>query len=597
MTTEEITDAPELDKLNHNIEKIEELSRRLATAFAHRRMIAPAMQAPGAEFYMKATQAYLTDMMAHPSKILEQQVGLWGRTLRHFTDVQEQLAQGHLAPPATDAPKDRRFSNPLWDDHPYFSFVKQQYLIASEAIEDAVHSVAGLDARDKKRLEFFSSQILDLMSPANYLGTNPEALQKAVETEGQSLIDGMENLVRDLEANNGELLVTLADKEAFEVGGNIATTPGSVVFRNRMFELIQYAPTTEKVHKTPLVIFPPWINKFYIMDLKEKNSLIKWIVDQGYTLFVVSWVNPDPSYAEVGMAEYIEEGYLTAFDEVKKITGQDQLNVVGYCIAGTTLAMVLALLEKRGDKSVKSATFFTTLTDFSDQGEFSVFLDDDFVDGISEEVAEHGILSSFFLSRTFSYLRSTDLIYTPAIKSYMMGEAPPAFDLLYWNGDSTNLPARMTVEYLRWLCQKNLFAGDGVELMGETLSLADVKVPLCSVAAESDHIAAWKDCYRGVQQMGSKDKTFILGQSGHIAGIINPPAKGKYGHYLNDDLSLSHEDWRGQGAFEKGSWWPHWQAWLAKRSGPKVKARVPGTKTHPILTPAPGTYVVAKPSS
>ena len=597
MTTDDIAASPDLDKLNANLERIEELSQRLVAAFGSKRTQNKALQGPGPEFYMNAASAYFADALADPSKLLEKQVSLWGQSLRNFIDAQEQLTKGVVAPPAENAPNDRRFSNPLWDAHPYFNLIKQQYLMNSAAARNAVQSLEGMEPREKKRLEYFSGQVLDLLSPTNFFGTNPEALQRAVDTDGESLVDGLENLVRDLEANDGELVVTLADKEAFSVGDNLATTPGSVVFRNRMFELIQYAPTTEKVHKTPLLIFPPWINKFYIMDLKEKNSLIKWILDQGFTLFVVSWVNPDASYADVGIDTYIEEAYLTAISQVKEITDQKKINVVGYCIAGTTLALTLALMTKRKDTSIRSATFFTALTDFADQGEFGVFLDDDFVDGIEEEVIAKGFLESFIMSRTFSYLRSNDLIYAPAIKSYMLGEAPPAFDLLYWNGDGANLPARMAVEYLRWLCQENRLADGGVELFGETLTLKDVRVPLCAIACETDHIAPWKDCYQGVRQMGSKDKTFILSESGHIAGIINPPSKKKYGHYSNPETSLDHEAWKDGADFNEGSWWPRWGAWLAAQSGTKVKARIPGANDRPILAGAPGTYVVATPKT
>ena len=597
MATEEIVPTPDLDKLNANLQKIEELSERLVAAFSHKRNIRPSLQGPGADLYVKAATTYFTEMMTNPSKLLEQQVSYWGKALKHFAEAQEQLANGKFEAPEDKGPKDRRFSNPLWDTHPYFNFIKQQYLINADATRHAIESIEGLDTKEKQRLEYFSGQLLDLMSPTNFFGTNPEALQKAIETDGQSLVDGLENLVRDLEANDGELVVTLADKDAFKVGENLATTPGSVVFRSRMFELIQYTPTTETVHQTPLLIFPPWINKFYIMDLKAQNSLVRWLVGQGFTLFVVSWVNPDASYADVGMDTYIEEGFLRAIAEVKAITGEKQINVVGYCIGGTTLGLTLALMNKRKDKSVKAATFFTALTDFADQGEFTAFLDDDFIDGIEEEVNEKGILESFFMTRTFSYLRSNDLIYAPAIKSYMMGEAPPAFDLLFWNGDSTNLPARMAVEYLRWLCQQDRFAGEGVSLMGEKLKVSDIKVPLCSIACETDHIAASKDVYRGVQKMGSKDKTFILSQSGHIAGIINPPGKKKYGHYANPDLGLTFEDWKESADFEQDSWWPRWGKWLAARSGEQVPARQPGDKDHPVLAPAPGAYVLAKPAN
>ncbi|MDH5798109.1 MAG: class I poly(R)-hydroxyalkanoic acid synthase [Paracoccaceae bacterium] len=596
MTTDQKYSAPDMDKLNANLAKIEGLSQRLVAALAQKREINPSLQGPNNELFMKAATAYVADLMANPAKMFEHQVSYWGKTLKHYVEAQQNLAEGNLAAPEDPTPEDRRFSNPLWETHPFFNFLKQQYLFNSEAIETAVQNLEGLDAQDKKRVEYFSRQIVDMFSPTNFLGTNPEALSRAVETEGQSLVDGLENLVRDIEANEGDLVVTLSDRDAFKIGENLATTKGSVVFRNRLFELIQYAPSTETVHKTPLLIFPPWINKFYVMDLKPENSLLKWIVDQGYTLFVVSWVNPDSSYRDVGMSDYIEEGYLTAFEEVRKITGEDKANVVGYCIAGTTLALTLALMNKRKVNTIKSATFFTTMTDFSDPGEVGVFLDNDFVDGIEEEVKEHGVLDSFYMSRTFSYLRSNDLIYQPAIRSYMLGKAPPAFDLLYWNGDGTNLPAKMAVEYLRHLCQKDEFAKGKFEILRETLSLKDVKVPLCAVACETDHIAAWDASYNGVHQMGAKDKTFILSQSGHIAGIINPPSKKKYGHYTNPDIGLTSKDWRDGADFHEGSWWPTWESWLKKRSGGQVPARQPGDLEHPILAPAPGTYVVVKSS-
>lgn len=595
MTTNEISSDANLEKVNENLAKVEELSERLVNVLAHKRKVDPSLQGPGQDLMVKAASAYWNELLHHPSKIFETQVGFWGKTLQHFLEAQEALATGKLAVPEDRTPKDRRFSNPLWETHPYFNFVKQQYLLSAEAIEKAVKNVDGLNAVDRQRLEYFSKQIVDLMAPTNFLATNPDALEKAVATEGASLVLGLENLVRDLEASQGELMVSLADKAAFTVGQNIATTPGEVVFRNRMLELIQYTPTTEQVYSTPLIIFPPWINKFYVLDLKAQNSLIKWIVDQGFTVFVASWVNPDNSYAGVGMDQYVEEGYLAAIEEVKKITDQPKVNAIGYCIAGTTLSLTLALLQKRGDKSVRSATFFTTMTDFSDQGEFTVFLQDDFVDGIERVVQEEGMLDSFYMSRTFSYLRSNDLIYGPAIRSYMMGEAPPAFDLLYWNGDSTNLPGKMAVEYLRGLCQKNSFVNGGFKILGETVHIKDVKVPLCAIACETDHIATWRSSFNGVKQMGSRDKSFIVSESGHIAGIVNPPSKKKYGHYTSDaPLEGDPDTWLSQADYNVGSWWPRWGDWLRRRSGKKIPARHPGDSTHPSLAKAPGTYVMPK---
>jgi len=594
MTTEDMTpDATErAERLNANLVKVEELSQRLTAALAQKRVVDPALHGPAPDVYMKAAAAYLAEMMSNPARVVEHQVGYWGRALKHYVEAQQTLAKGEFKAPPDPGPKDRRFQNPLWDTHPFFNYIKQQYLLNAEAISTAVGDMETLEPADRKRVEYFTKQIVDMFAPTNFLGTNPDALEKAVATDGESLVKGLENLVRDIEANQGDLLVTLADPEAFHVGQNIATTPGAVVYLNKMLELIQYTPTTEKVHKTPLLIFPPWINKFYVMDLKPQNSLIKWIVDQGFTLFVVSWVNPDAAYAGTGMDDYIRDGFMRAMAEVRRITGEKKINAVGYCIAGTTLGLTLAHLQKAGDESVKTATFFTTLTDFSDPGEVGVFLNDDFVDGIERQTDLDGILSKLFMSKTFSFLRSNDLIYTPAIKSYMLGEAPPAFDLLYWNGDGTNLPAKMAVEYLRGLCQHDGFAKGDFKVFGKKVKLSDVKVPLCAIACETDHIAHWKGSFNGIKQMGSKDKTFILSESGHIAGIINPPSKDKYGHYTNDaPVAGEPEAWLKTATFTKGSWWPRWGAWLAGNSGPMIKARMPVDS----LCAAPGTYVVATP--
>lgn len=597
MATQEDVPAHNLEKLNENLARVEELSQRLIQVLSSRNPPEPSLSGPSHEFFAKAAASYWTEMLENPGRIYEKQLEYWGKSVRHFLQAQQAMLHGQ-APEETAAGDplkgDKRFSNPLWETHPYFRYIKQQYALNAEAIRAAVADIDELDPTEKRRLEYFSRQIIDMMSPSNFLGTNPDALERAVETEGESLVRGLENLVSDLEANDGEMLVRLADESAFDLGENIATTPGEVVYRNRMMELIQYAPATEQVHEVPLVIFPPWINKFYILDLKEQNSLIKWITEQGYTLFVVSWVNPDASYADVGMEDYIEEGFLTAIREAKAICGVSRVNAVGYCIAGTTLHLALALMARRGDKSIRSATFFTALTDFSEQGEFTPFLQDDFIDGIEQEVAEQGILRSFIMSRTMSFLRSNDLIYQPAIRSYMMGETPPAFDLLYWNGDGANLPAKMVMQYLRALCQRNEFVTDGVALCGETLHVRDVKIPLMLVSCENDHIAAWKDCYRGFQQTGSRHRNFIVSESGHVAGIVNPPAKKKYGHFTNSDLSLTAEDWRAGAAYHEGSWWPRWEAWLRKRSGKKIPARAPGDSKHEPLAPAPGTYVRRK---
>ena len=585
MTTEDHENAAKLARLTDNIAKVEALSARLIKALADKKAHDKALDGPGQDVYVKAAAAYMAEMMQNPAKVIEHQVAYWGKTLTHYVAAQQALAKGELAPPADKGPVDKRFANPLWETNPAFNFLKQQYLLNAEAVQNAVGDMETLDGTDRKRVEFFTKQIVDMFAPTNFLGTNPDALEKAVATDGLSLVQGLENLVRDVEANHAG--VTLADQAAFEVGVNLATTPGSVVFRNRMFELIQYTASTETVHQVPLLIFPPWINKYYVLDMKPANSLIKWVVDQGFTVFVVSWVNPDASYADVTLDDYIREGFLAAMAEVRRQTGEARINAVGYCIAGTTLALTLAHLHQSGDQTVKSATFFTTLTDFSDPGEVGVFLGNDFVDGIERQALADGLLSKEFMSRTFSFLRSNDLIYQPAIKSYMLGEAPPAFDLLYWNGDGTNLPARMALEYLRGLCQDDGFASGIFPVFGQKVALSDVTLPLCAVACETDHIAPWKASFNGIRAMGSRDKTFILAQSGHIAGIVNPPSKGKYGHYVNAAPMVAAAEWLAAAEFTAGSWWPRWGAWLAERSGGQVAARQP----QQVLDAAPGTYV------
>ncbi|HBZ42665.1 MAG TPA: class I poly(R)-hydroxyalkanoic acid synthase [Maritimibacter sp.] len=597
MATNDIKSKEDREKLEANLKRIEELSHRFTNALGKKQPTRQSLQAPNPELYAKAATAYWSEMMQTPGKFLEAQVEYWGKTLQHAVDAQHALMTKGTVP-EDETPDDPRFKNPLWRTHPYFNYLKQQYLTTAKAMSDAVEDLDAIEDHDRDRVRYFTQQMVDMMAPTNFLATNPDALERAVETEGQSLIDGLENMIRDLERNNGELIVTLSDPDAFTVGENIATTEGSVVYRNRMLELIQYKPTTEEVYERPLVIFPPWINKFYILDLKPQNSLIKWIVDQGFTLYVVSWVNPDTSYADVGLENYVEEGFLEAIDEVRKMSGQDKINVVGYCIAGTTLALTLSLMAKRKEKKVNSATFFTALTDFSDRGEVGVFLEDDFVDGIAEECEDNGIMSSLYMARTFSFLRANDLIYTPAIRSYMLGTPPPAFDLLHWNGDSTNLPGKMAIQYLRGLCQGDQFAGEaeGFPLLGERLKISDVNVPLCAVACETDHIAAWRSSYSGIRKMGSKDKTFILSESGHIAGIVNPPSKKKYGHYLNPEWPDTPDAWLEGAERHDGTWWFYWAKWLARKSGKKIPARTVGDSDHPELAPAPGTYVKARPN-
>ena len=585
---------PSIDlQLNANLQKLEELSGRFFEVLNNKKQINLGLNGPGHDLFVKTAGAYLKSMAQNPTFFMEQQISYWGKTLEYFAETQEQFFS-NSADNENIEHVDKRFTHQLWKTNPFYKNVLKQYHVNSNMIIEAVAQVEGLSSKDQARLEYFSTQIIDMMAPTNFFGTNPDALEKAFLSKGESLVKGLENLIRDLESNNGELLVRLADETAFKVGSDLAATPGKVVFRNRLFELIQYSPSTEMVCQTPLLIFPPWINKFYILDLKPHNSLIRWIVDQGYTLFVVSWVNPDTSYADVGLEEYIEEGYFEAIEQVKSICNTKTINALGYCIAGTVLSIVMSLMKKRGDASINTATLLTTLTDFSDQREFTPFLQNDFIDTIESEIKSKGILESFIIARTFSFLRSNDLIYSPAIKSYMMGEAPPSFDLLFWNGDGSNLPGKMALQYLRHLCQDNQFAKNQLKMFGEKLGVSDIETPVFAVSCETDHIASWEDSFRGLHNFSSKEKTFVLSEAGHVAGIVNAPGRGKYGYYFGKDDFKNLENWKQRADFKKESWWPFWEKWLGGQSKDLVKARMPGTLDDVDLGNAPGSYVHQK---
>ncbi|MGR3485669.1 MAG: PHA/PHB synthase family protein [Paracoccaceae bacterium] len=595
MATQTTDDAPDGDDgpgtaMEANLARLDALSRRLTAALGQGRAVPQGLSGPGADFAAQAGQALMRQAMTDPAELFARQAEWWATSVRHWMEAQQALLTGSA--PGEVRTDDRRFRDRHWHEHPWFNLIMRQYMTNAEAMMAAAAEAPGLDPRQRRRLTYFTRQIADMLAPTNFLATNPEALSRAVETEGESLVKGLENLVRDLEAGGGDLIVRLADEDAFEVGRNLATTPGEVVFRNDLLELIQYAPTTGQVHEIPLVIFPPWINKFYILDLTERNSFVRWAVARGFTVFVASWANPDPSWADVSMTDYVERGFLAAIDAARAIRGTRTVNAIGYCIAGTTLSATLGVMKTRGRADVASATFFTTLTDFSDQGEVGVFLEDDFLTAIAAEARAQGMLDALYMQRTFSYLRSNDLIYGPAIRSYMLGETPPAFDLLYWNGDSTNLAGDMAVDYLLNLCRDDRLAnGQGFEVAGHTVHLRDVDVPLMAIACETDHIANWAQSFRGVGAMGAADRTFVLSESGHIAGIVNPPSKKKYGHYVTTDLTADPADWRAGAARQDGSWWPLWADWLAERSGGMVDAPAPGGPQHPSLGPAPGTYV------
>lgn len=486
---------------------------------------------------------------------------------------------------------DRRFSHASWDDKLAFDHIKQFYLLASRFIYSTVSTNLKIDPDLAKKIGFYTRQWVDAMSPTNFVVTNPEVLEETVNTSGANLYRGLRALIDDFQRGNGKTLLTrMTDHSSFKIGENLATTAGKVIYQTEMFQLIQYAPTTDKVFEKPLLIVPPWINKFYILDLREENSLVKWAVDQGHTVFMISWVNPDGSFADKTFADYMTEGVIEALDAIKKETGSNDVNAIGYCIGGTLLAATSAWFAKKRRKPLASTTYFTTMIDYADSGDLGVFVDEEQLQRLEVEMERDGYLDGTTMAAVFNLLRANDLIWPFVINNYHMGRDPSAFDLLYWNSDSTRLPAANHIFYLRSCYIKNLLSKpDGMELAGELLDMGKVKTPSYFISTREDHITPWKSIYTGAQ-LFSGPVRFVLGGSGHIAGVINPPVKNKYSYFTNDHLADDPDVWLEGAKEHKGSWWPDWQNWIKSCAGKKVAARTPGAKLG-VLEEAPGSYV------
>jgi polyhydroxyalkanoate synthase len=515
-----------------------------------------------------------------------QQAELWRRSTLKLWGLQEE-------PLATPAPGDKRFKGEDWSQHALFDYVKQSYLLTSRWIMDTVQNVGELEERDRRKVEFYTRNFVEAMSPANFAATNPEVLRATLKEKGENLSRGLENMLKDLERGKGNLLIRQTDLDAFEVGRDMATTPGQVVYQNELFQLIQYAPTTEQVHEIPLLFVPPWINKYYILDLNEKKSLVRWLVGEGWTVFVMSWVNPSEKQKAETWETYMEKGALTALSKVLEETGAEKAHMVGYCIGGTMLGTTLATMANRGDARAASATFFTTQLDFTDAGELQVFVDEETLKTLDEKMDE-GYLPAESMATAFNMLRSSDLIWGFIIQNYMLGKDPFPFDLLFWNSDSTCMPARVHHFYLDNFYNANRLALGEMKLAGERLDLGKIKLPQYHVATKEDHIAPPQSAFRGAKLLGGRDQTFVLSGSGHIAGVVNPPAAGKYQYWTKKGMAgATLEDWAKDTAETAGSWWPHWDKWLAKRGGGKVPAREPGAKLG-VVAPAPGDYVKAR---
>ncbi|MDP5238640.1 class I poly(R)-hydroxyalkanoic acid synthase [Uliginosibacterium sp. 31-16] len=560
------------------------------------REVKKGVQPPSDE--LGVAQAFL-DMMnkllANPYRLAQNQMNLVWDYFSLWQHSMQRMWGMSPEPIAAPEKSDKRFKHEDWQEHFLFDFVKQSYLIAARHIHDTVSGVDGLDEETRKKVNFYTRQYIDAIAPSNFALTNPEVFQETMRSHGQNLIKGFNNLLRDVEEGDGKLRIRMTDTSAFELGKNVATTPGKVVFQNELMQLLQYTPSTAKVSTRPLLIVPPWINKYYVLDLREKNSYIKWAVDQGHSVFVISWVNPDAWLANKGFDEYLSEGVLAAVDAVIEQTGVKEINAAGYCLGGTLLGTALAWMAAKKDKRIASGTFFTSLLDFSQPGELGVFIDEKQVQALEKKMAERGYLEGSEMAGTFNMLRANDLIWSFVVNNYLLGKDPFPFDLLYWNSDSTRMPAKMHSFYLRKMYMENaLREPGGIEICGVKIDLGKIKVPCYFISTIEDHIAPWKSTYAGAQRIGNV--RFVLGGSGHIAGIVNPPVANKYGFWVRDDdkRPADSEDWLAGCTQQPGSWWTDWQAWVKAQDSSEVAARDPLKGKLKVLEDAPGSYVKAR---
>jgi polyhydroxyalkanoate synthase subunit PhaC len=521
----------------------------------------------------------------------------WVRFLQVWHNVAERGVDPTVAPLVMPEPGDRRFRDPAWDRNPVFDLIRQQYLLASRWVEDELQQLTGIEPRAAQQVAFYTRQFVQALAPTNFLLTNPEALTATLETRGENLVAGLGNLLADIERGRGRLRVSTSDLEAFVVGRDLATTPGAVIFRNELMELLQYEPTTEQVYRRPLLIVPPWINKYYVLDLRPENSFVRWAVAQGYTVFVISWVNPDEQLAATTFEDYMVAGPLAALDAIERATGEREVSGLGYCLGGTLLTATLAHLAAQGDARVTSCTLLAAQVDFSESGELAVFATEGQIEAIERRMAANGgFLDADTMMTTFNMLRANDLIWSYVVSNYLLGREPPPFDLLFWNADATRMPAPMESYYLRNMYLRNALVEPGALTLGGTpIDLGRVRVPVYAHAAREDHIAPYHSVFKLTQYLGGPVR-FVLAGSGHIAGVVNPPAAEKYGHLVSERSSgfANAAEWVQQAEERAGSWWVDWDRWLSDRSGELVAARTPGSDALPPLEPAPGSYVLVR---
>jgi polyhydroxyalkanoate synthase len=574
------------------LQEVAERSSRILQEFGQRQLESSIASAVKDELGIaKAYMDLYSRLLMDPSALAAASVNFWMDSMRLWQSSWLKMLGQEAEPVARPAQGDARFRDQEWSDNFLFDYLKQSYLIAARHIQHAVAGVKGLPEESQRKIAFFTRQYVDALAPSNFAATNPQVLRETLASGGQNLVKGLANLLADIEKGEGQLRISMTDETAFQLGKNVATTPGKVVLQNALLQLIQYQPSTSDVFRRPLLIIPPWINKYYILDLREENSFIKWAVDQGHTVFVVSWVNPDAKLAGKGFDDYLNEGALAAMDAALSAVGERQLNVIGYCLGGTLLGCALAWLAAKGDARVGCATFFVSLLDFSQPGELGVFIDEAQVENLERRMNERGYLEGSEMASTFNLLRANDLVWSFVINNYLMGKDPFPFDLLYWNSDSTRMPARMHSFYLRNMYLKNELGVPGaVTLAGVPIDLSRVKVPAYFISTAEDHIAPWKTTYRGAKYLGGPVR-FVLGGSGHIAGIVNPPAAKKYHYWTSEAFADTPEAWFEGATRHPGSWWEDWQRWMEQQNGAdKVPARIPSK----AIEDAPGSYVTLK---
>ena len=635
---------PDPQRLYAVMSRITEQSRSIMQAFVERQANSPREFNPlEPSVVSKAYQALWQQMLTDPKRLVETQVALWQDYAKLWENTARRMAGDEVEPAVTPEPGDRRFGDDAWSENPLYDHIKQSYLLASKFMLSTVRETEGLDAHTAQKVDFYTRQFIDAMAPTNFAATNPEVARRTVETGGENLVQGLSNLLEDLERGQGQLRVRMTDLEKFKLGENVAVTPGKVVFENDLMQLLQYTPTTDTVRRRPLLVIPPWINKYYILDLRPKNSFVRWAVDQGHTVFVISWVNPDERLAEKSMDDYMLEGPIAALDAVGKATGETGVNAIGYCLGGTLLAATLAYLEFRetegaadveagddeeasraakppaadgtdtveetsgGDTTaampepvaardtdrppaIVSATFFTTMVDFAEPGELGVFIDEEQLALVEESMKEKGYFDGAKMAEAFNLLRANDLIWSFVINNYLMGKDPFPFDLLYWNSDSTRMPRAMHSEYLREMYQNNrLRDPGGITLDGVPIDLTCIDVPVYILSTREDHIAPWRSTYAATRLYRGPIR-FVLAMSGHIAGVVNPPSANKYGHFTGD-LADTPDAWLEGATAHEGSWWPDWDAWVSEHGGGEGPPREPGAGGLPVIEDAPGRYV------